>query len=169
MAIVNFKIKGKDIQAGLVQWEQQILALERDHQENLSPKLRRAFLMNVLPSWMQSKVMEHLDRLKTYAEVREKVVSLCHTSGGDDPDCNQLETPEWQQEWDEEWDGEEPDVQALNGVCHNCGGSGHFARDCSSAAKPRTTGVLPGGPGKGGGKARAKGGKGGKGEIEEKR
>ena len=28
MAIVNFKIKGKDIQAGLVQWEQQILALE---------------------------------------------------------------------------------------------------------------------------------------------
>ena len=34
--------------------------------------------MNVLPSSMQSRVMEHLDRLKTYKEVRDKVVSLCN-------------------------------------------------------------------------------------------
>ena len=46
--------------------------LEQDHEEKLSPKLRRAFLMNVLPSWMQGKVMEHLDRLNTYDEVRER-------------------------------------------------------------------------------------------------
>ena len=50
MAIVNFKIKGKDTQSGLVQWKQLILSLEQDHEEKLSPKLRRAFLMNVLPS-----------------------------------------------------------------------------------------------------------------------
>ena len=88
IAIVNFRIKGKDIQSGLVQWEQMILSLEQDHEEKLNPKLRRAFMMNVLPSWMQGKVMEHLDRLKSYAEVREKVVSLCHTCSGDAPDCN---------------------------------------------------------------------------------
>ena len=127
MAIVNFKIKGKDIQSGLVQWEQLILSLEQDHEEKLSPKLRRAFLMNVLPSWMQGKFMEHLDRIKSYAEVREKVVSLCHTCSGDAPDCQQLEQ-EWQQEYDgDDYEEEEPDFQALNGTCHNCGGALHFA------------------------------------------
>ena len=99
---------------------------------------------------MQSRIMEHLDRLKTYAEVREKVVARCQSAGGgDDPDCGQLETPEWQEGiWqEEEW--EDPDVQALaNNVCYNCGGSGHLARA---------------GPGKGGGKG-GKGANGGKGE-----
>ena len=71
-----------------MQWEQQILELEQDHQEQLSPKLRRALLMNVVPSWMQNRIMEHLDRLKTYGEVREKVVALCQTCNADVPDCN---------------------------------------------------------------------------------
>ena len=57
IGVVNFKIKGNDIQSGLVQWEQLILSLEQDHEEKLSPKLRRAFMMNVLPNWMHSKVM----------------------------------------------------------------------------------------------------------------
>ena len=82
LAIVSYKIKGKDVQVGLVQWESQVLSLEHDHKEVLSPKIRRALLMNVLPSWMQNRVMEHLDRLKTYGEVREKVVALCQTDGG---------------------------------------------------------------------------------------
>ena len=68
-----------------------ILSLEQDREEKLSPKLRRAFLMNVLPSWMQSKIMEHLDRFKTYAEVREKVVSLCQSCTGDAPDISLFE------------------------------------------------------------------------------
>ena len=31
LAIVGYKIKGKDVQAGLVQWESQVLALEHEH------------------------------------------------------------------------------------------------------------------------------------------
>ena len=72
LTIAGYKIKGKDMQAGLVLWESQLLALERDHKESLSPKVRRALLMNILPTSMQSRVMEHLDRLKTYGEVRER-------------------------------------------------------------------------------------------------
>ena len=98
LAIFGYKIKGKDVQAGLAQWESQILALERDHKEELSPKIRRALLMNVLPTWMQNRIMEHLDRLKTYVEVREKVVALCQTAGGgEEADCAQLEQQDWQE------------------------------------------------------------------------
>ena len=74
--IVGHKIKGKDVQAGLVLWEAQVLALERDHQETLSPKIKRALLMDGLPTAMQPRVMEHLDRLKTYSAVRGKNATL---------------------------------------------------------------------------------------------
>ena len=66
MSIIGHKIKGKNVQAGLIAWEGWLLQLQRDHHEDLSEKIKRAFLMNVLPSSLQSKVMEHLDRLKTY-------------------------------------------------------------------------------------------------------
>ena len=36
--------------------------------------------MNVLPAAMQGRIMDHLDRLKTYAEVREKIITLCQSS-----------------------------------------------------------------------------------------
>ena len=80
LSIVGYKIKGKGVQAGLVLREAQLLALERGHKETLSPKVRRPLLVNVLPATMQSRIMERLDRLKTYAEVREKIITLCQSS-----------------------------------------------------------------------------------------
>ena len=70
--IIGHKIKGKNIQAGLIAWEGWLLQLARGHQENLSENIKRVFLMNVLPSSLQSRVMEHLDRLKTYKEGGER-------------------------------------------------------------------------------------------------
>ena len=45
--------------------------------------------MNVLPNSIQTRVVEHLDRLKTYKEVRGKVVSLCHNL--DDADIGNVD------------------------------------------------------------------------------
>ena len=69
-------------------------SLETDHLVKLDGKLLRAFLMNILPKWMSDKVMEHLDRLLTYADVREKAIALSQSHGGGAPDCDQVETPE---------------------------------------------------------------------------
>ena len=72
MDVINFKIKGKDIQSGIIEWEQLVSSLTQDHAIKLDAKLLRAFLMNILPKWMADKILEHLDRLPTYAEVRER-------------------------------------------------------------------------------------------------
>ena len=70
--VINFKIKGKDIQSGVIEWEQLVSTLTKDHSITLDAKLLRAFLMNIMPKWMCDKIVEHLDRLPTYVEVRGK-------------------------------------------------------------------------------------------------
>ena len=82
MDVINFKIKGKEIQSGIIEWEQLVSSLTKDHGVKLDAKLLRAFLMNILPAWMYGKILEHLDRLPTYAEVREKVISLSQSQTG---------------------------------------------------------------------------------------
>ena len=74
--MINYKVRGKDIQAGIIDWEQQVSSLTKDHGINLDPKLLRALLMNIMPKWMSDKILEHLDRLPLYGEVREKIISL---------------------------------------------------------------------------------------------
>ena len=44
MSIIGHKIKGKNVQAGLIAWEGWLLQLQRDHHEDLSEKIKRAFL-----------------------------------------------------------------------------------------------------------------------------
>ena len=78
IALVSFKIgKTQDVQSGLVRWETMLLALERGHNEKFSPKIRRALLLNILPTALQPRLLEHLESLVDYAQVREKVVSPC--------------------------------------------------------------------------------------------
>ena len=118
--------------------------------------------MNILPTKIQTRIMEHLDRLKTYKEVRDKVVPLCHT--GDDTDIGNLDDPnhspagglpaagEWEGCWQDEhfgWHEPEPvedplaDIQGLADMkCYVCGGMGHPARSCPTP--------NPKGSGKGG-------------------
>ena len=89
--VINFKIKGKDIQSGIIEWEQVVSTLTKDHSITLDAKLLRAFLMNIMPKWMYDKIVEHLDRLPTYVEVLEMVISLSQTQTGEN--IQQVETP----------------------------------------------------------------------------
>ena len=97
MDVVSYKIKGTDIQGGIIEWEQLLSSLTTDHQVKLDVKLLRAFLVNILPKWMGDKAMEHMDRLLTYNEVRGKAIALSQMPGGD-ISVHQLETlPQWPQ------------------------------------------------------------------------
>ena len=100
--IISYKIRGKDVQGGLIDWEQMINSLETDHMIKLDPLILKAFILNILPKLMSDKVFEHLDRLKTYAEVREKAIALSQAHVG--ADCNQVEPTV--EQWPDEYDGE---------------------------------------------------------------
>ena len=119
--------------------------------------------MNVLPSSVQTRVMEHLDRLKTYKEVRDKVVSLCHNADdadiGNVDDANDPSPDSWEGWWQDENFGwrepevqpaDDPDIQGLADMrCHVCGGMGHMARNCPTP-NPKGGGKgVKAGPGKG--------------------
>ena len=96
LSLFTFKVKSKDILAGLAQWESKILILERDYKDcALQPKMKRALLMHILPEGMKARVMEHLDRLDTYQKVREKIVALAvQAADGEEAALNKLEEEE---------------------------------------------------------------------------
>ena len=68
-----------------------LLSPERGHVERLGPKIRRALLLNTLPAPLQPRLLEHLDRLVDYGQVREKVVSLVQMQRSPDAmGCSQV-------------------------------------------------------------------------------
>ena len=106
--------------------------LARDHKEVLSDKIRIALLISILPNGLQERVMEHLDRLLTYNDVHDKVVSLVQASpkymNGDAMDCSGLDREEYYGE-----DGGEIDIDAISkNLCARCDGFGHYAGECDT-------------------------------------
>lgn len=116
--------------------------LARDHKEVLSEKMRSALMISVLPGLLQDRIAEYLDRLTTYNEVHDKVVSLIQSSSkyavGDAMDCSSLERDDYYGN-----EGEDIDTDAISkNHCSRSDGFGHYARDCAT----------PAGKAKGGGK-----------------
>ena len=144
ISVVSYKIGAKqDVQSGLVKWETLLLSLERDHNEKLSPKIRRALLLNILPNVLQPRLLEHLDRLLDYKQVREKIVSLVQSTRNPDAmDCRLVDSgfqPVQSDDEEEVAEGyteeeEAMDLAALADiVCRRCNKKGHVARNCKMA------------------------------------
>ena len=142
IALVTYKMGGKqDVQSGIVKWETMLLSLERDHSEKLSSKIRRALLLNILPKALQSRLLEHLDRLTDYAQFREKVVSLVQSQRNPDAmDCSLVDggfqsvPSEGDEIIEAEGYSQEEEAMGLAAladiVYRRCQKKGRFARNC---------------------------------------
>ena len=125
-------------------------SLDRDHNERLSEKMRVAFLLKALPNTLSDRLIEQMDRLKSYKEVHDKVVSLVQANikhkNGDEMDCSGLDADTVLRDGEEEEAYGDIDAVARD-QCARCGGYGHFARDCPTPPSKSK------GKGKTGGKA----------------
>ena len=120
------------------EWEARRAKLALEYNEPMSNSVSIAVFIQMLPKDIQDFVLQYdLDEKITYQEVREKVVAIAGNRIYD-----MMPVPMEVGHVAEA--AETVEVDAINGVCNNCGGWGHPAREC-----PSTPG-LDEGKGKGG-------------------
>ncbi len=137
-SIVTMKVShNNEVLHSLLKWETMIASLARDYKETPSEKMKVALMVRILPQSLQERIHEHLDRLTSYKEVYDKVVSLVQSSskyGNDEMDCSWVGENsgyEYEEQLFEPNTLEE--INALGaGGCYRCGGFGHIARECST-------------------------------------
>jgi hypothetical protein len=119
---INLILKAIDL------WTLKINTLEKDHGEKLSPNMKKAVLLSMLPNDIQDLIYQNAEATKTYEETRDRVKAVVNnrlarsSKGGSPMDIGQIDKKE------EDWDKE---VYAVGkGACHSCGEHGHFAKDC---------------------------------------
>ena len=101
-----------------------------------------------MPKSLQDRLLEHLDRLTDYGQVREKIISLVQSRRDPDAmDCSLVtdgeagsqsgpfqveERTSWPEPPEDYTEEEEAmDLAALADVkCHRCGKKGHMIRNC---------------------------------------
>jgi hypothetical protein len=108
--IVSMKLKkGEDMQTSVAKWEMHINNLERDHGEKMSDKIKMALMVQMLPDDIQRTIIQHMDRMENYRQVKDKLIGLVQSSATlKDDDAMDVDNLA-----DERWDEYECETNAL--------------------------------------------------------
>ena len=158
----------KDVPGLIDRWEIKVLALERDFKESLSPRMKAAILISMLPADLQDSLVQNAEKYHEYPSAKEKVLSIVEAKMSmRDPDAMDVDNLSAEAT---HGSYEEEDIQALGkGAmhCYRCGGLGHIAAHCATPEPTKGGGKGSKGAGKGKSKGKGFGNKGkGKGTGE---
>ena len=151
------KAKGlHDVELAVAKWEEKSKILATQFGEKLSDRMKMGILTSIMPIAIQDYIYTHVEKNTGYEDLKEKVRSMVSNkvSAGMGPapmDIGDVkgQADGWGNEYEDQYAGEhEVDVVYGDYWCRNCGGHGHFARECPSKGK---------GKGKGGDKGKGKG------------
>jgi hypothetical protein len=110
-------------------WTMKINNLKKDHDEELSPNMKNAVLLFMLPVDIQDLFYQNAKATNTHEETRDKVkVVVNNRLARSGKHGTPMDIGEVAVNRREEWGNE---VYAFGkGPCHTCGEHGHFSREC---------------------------------------
>lgn len=66
--LISFRVMmGQHVQTGMVKWKAMLLAMDKDHNEKFSPKMRRCLLLSILPQGLRDRLLGLFGGLRSAA------------------------------------------------------------------------------------------------------
>ena len=152
---------GTQIPKAIVDWEAKIGALKNKHDEELGENIKLAVFVGMLPKEYQDICFQMgsiAGQTVRFKDIRDRVLNMANQRlqmaqpVPIDVDALQREEYQWGAEsgsydradWEEQWQEYEID-EVGKGMCHKCGGWGHFARESPTKGKGKGKGYDTGG------------------------
>ena len=66
----------KNVRGVIEKWETKVMTLSGEFKENLSPRMKAAILINLLPHDVQEPVIQQLDKIVDDIQMKDKVLSI---------------------------------------------------------------------------------------------
>ena len=154
-----------EVETLVSKWEDKVKRLEAQFQETVSDKMRMAIFTNMMPVAIQDYIYTHADKETQYVQLREKVQAMVSNkvsinTGPVPMDIGDIKKHE-DHHHDDQYDdycAEDYEIDWVGEQCRNCGGYGHYARECPTKGKGKNKGFDKG-KGKGFHKGKGEGGK----------